>query len=217
MSVIEDQARVRPLLRPGERLLWTGRPGQGLDFRDIDWRDISIAAAIAAFTVYIGRSDESWASLSFDDAKELVVVLAFACIAIGYCLLQPWRRRRILYAVTTQRALILGRGGRDRLQWWELAWLPMLALEKQDARGTILFEEPAEPGGCLRVPFRRHSAIDADSAFVTIERPQIVYDLIARESRNRREELERDHSDPLFTRPPPHGPAPSAASAASRG
>jgi hypothetical protein len=192
MSAFDDQARLRPFLLPGERIVWTGRPPRGLALRDLDPAGLSFAAAALALVLYLRPPGWSLGAFDPETSFDLLLLLASILLGIGYFLLRPLRRRRILYAVTSQRVLILGREAKDGLQSHDLAWLPMLLLEQNGAHGTILMEAPPEPQGCLQLGFARTPAHDEGFAFVGIDSPQSVYDIIARESRNRRAELNRD-------------------------
>lgn len=192
MSVLDDQARLRPFLLPGERLLWTGRPQLSFALGDLDLPRVPAAIVCFAFGSYLYWAGGRIAGMEAAEAFGFltpIVLLAAACL---WVLLRPWRFRGLLYAVTSQRVLILGRKGRSVIESHDLAWLPIFALEQDETHGTIFIEEPPEPEGFFASVSSRTQSIEGGFAFVRIERPQQVYDLIAREVRNRRAELNRD-------------------------
>ena len=109
MSLLEYENPVRQQLRPGERLLWTGRPRSEValclrDLAPILRGFVGIVMSVAGYVVAfldIGRR-AVW---------PLVICSGFFALAgisilAGHLFLFPARRRRTVYAVTDQRVLV---------------------------------------------------------------------------------------------------------------
>lgn len=192
MSSFDDQARLRPFLLSGERIVWTGRPRAKSFIREVDWADAAVALFLVAF---------AWLQfVEFEDgerdpfaAAAFLLAISFALFGIFCFALRPWIRRRMIYAVTNQRVLILGRKSRQSLETHDLAWLPMLVLEDEGDHGTITIEDEPERAHFLQNRWRRGPE-HAGFAFARIDHPRQVYDIIVRESRGRRLDLHRDPS-----------------------
>ncbi len=107
------QSEISRELGPGERLLWTGRPRQGITFHAFD-------IVVIPFGIF-------WCSMllfgffgSFDGTKPakgptpvlpftfflIPFFLAGFYMLIGRFLVDMWLRRRITYAVSNQRVII---------------------------------------------------------------------------------------------------------------
>lgn len=194
MSVIDDQARLRPHLLPGERLIWIGRPQQGLIVECSDLIFVPAMLGFGAFLLWLRLDD--MLSDPVDAFAESLTLLGILHVAILRYFHEAWVRSRLLYAVTSQRALILR--GRGAAVSQDLAWLPMLELELRDGRGTIFIEDPPEEKGWFSGAARRFKPFSSGFSFFRIERPQPVYDLIGRESRYRRTELNLDAPERLI-------------------
>lgn len=189
MNVIGDQAALRPFLLPGERIVWTGRPQQGLIFDRSDlFPGLPLLAAGAAIAWL------TWERMQ-DDILDLLpeavlLLLGFFYAGVGRFLHEAWARRRLLYAVTNQRVLTLH--GTKLLESHDLAWLPMLELEQKERYGTITIEDPPLSVGMLERVGQRVSPLSAGFRFFRVENASALYDLICRESARRRADLNRD-------------------------
>jgi hypothetical protein len=135
-------------LAPGERLLWTGMPRQGLMFRPADVLMVPFSLVWGAGAVYwetmvIGRN----APLLF---KLWGVPFLFVAVYItfGRFIFDAWRRARTAYGLTTQRIIIASRNPLPSLKSLDLATLPTMALtERPDGTGTITFGANLVPWG----------------------------------------------------------------------
>jgi hypothetical protein len=194
MIPIGDQAALRPFLLPGERLVWSGRPQQGLIFELSDLLFVPASIAAGATLGWLAREQSGGDMLAL--IPHALALLGLLYTAVGRFLHEAWARRRLLYAVTNQRVLTL-HGGR-RLESHDLAWLPMLELEQQERSGTITIEDPPEPAGLFESAFQRISPLTKGFRFFRVERPGELYDLICRESARRRADLNRDLPVGLF-------------------
>lgn len=188
MSILDDQVRLRPFLLTGERIVWTGRPRQGLIFDSSDIFAVPAALAGAAGFAWLAlRQDRN---ILLESAPEALLLLGLLYAGFGRFLHEAWARRRLLYAVTNQRALTLH--GRSWLASHDLAWLPMLELEQQERSGTITIEDPPAPSGWFKSVAQRVSPFTKGFRFFRIERADQLYSLICRESARRRADLNRD-------------------------
>ncbi|MFN3945181.1 MAG: hypothetical protein ACK4K7_09650 [Allosphingosinicella sp.] len=198
MSSPEDQAALRPHLLPGERVAWSGRPTRSIPF---DRRDLVAAVSGAAWTLMYfwilprpGQDQGSGLNLLIDAAIILIGVL----IALGRFVHGWWLRRRLLYAVTDRRAIILRGGAKGRLRSHDLAWLPMLELEQQGGSGTLFMEPGEQPDTWYERATAHESGLSRGFCFVDIDQPERVYDIICREGTRRRAELALEET-PAFT------------------
>lgn len=194
MSGFEDQARIRRFLLPGERIVWTGRPPQGMSFHRQDLWSVPLALLCGLFFLWLnarlGSDGDGPGRLA-----DIVGILVGLALGAGRALHDWWLRRRLVYAVTNQRVLILRDGAKGRLRSHDLAWLPLLELEQRGARGTIFIEAVVEPGGWIDNLTNANSPLLRGFSFVGIDQPQAVYDLICRETRQRRVALADDLLD----------------------
>lgn len=125
--------RLMASLRPGESILWMGRP-HGSWFRLQDLVFVGIFAA--ALWMTFGR--EGGERSRFDRGRVLLIIAAGA-IGGGIALA---RRLRQEYAVTTERVLIASRFPLPRVTSIELAALDHVTLQpEKDGTGTLTFQE----------------------------------------------------------------------------
>ena len=185
-----DQATFRPFLLPGERVLWTGRPQQGLVFDRFDLLSLPSLLVAGAALVWLTR-ERGLPDLP-DMVSAALLLLGLLYAGFGRFLHEAWARRRLLYAVTNQRVLTLH--GKKRIDSYDLAWLPMLELEQKGRRGTITIEGPPSSDGVFESIARRVSPFTPGFRFFRVEDPAALYDLICRESARRRADLNRDLS-----------------------
>lgn len=138
--------RLQQHLSPGEELLWAGVPRQGLVLKPSDAVAIPFSLLWGGFAIF-------WeVAVWLDGAAGLFKLWGMPLVLIGLYLMagrffyDAWARRHIVYAVTSQRILIL-RGDKSYLlgveSWVErldLVTLPKMTLhEKGDGSGTIVF------------------------------------------------------------------------------
>mgnify|MGYP003700521211 CR=1 FL=1 len=100
---------LRSLLKPGERVVWTGRPSSGA-FARHDWPMASWGALMAALGVFFTL--QLLASENPKDYLGVPVTALFACAASVQAMLpliNAVRARGTFYAITTTRVLILRR------------------------------------------------------------------------------------------------------------
>ena len=111
-SRIADQ--LSPYLAAGERVVWTGYPAQGLRFGPRDMFLVPFSALWLGFAVF-WEMQASRASDAFFDLWGAMFIVIGAFLFIGRFFIDAYVRSRTLYAVTTDRALLLRRVAGEKL------------------------------------------------------------------------------------------------------
>jgi len=130
------------MLDPGEELLWTGKPGQGIRFHAVDLIFIPwsiVWTSFAFFWEYSVVALWAWPSLIFG-IFGLPFVAVGAHITIGRFYVDAHRRKSIDYAITNRRVLIRSRFPKFKEQ--VVVMHPSLVAQLQvrkDGSGTITF------------------------------------------------------------------------------
>jgi hypothetical protein len=131
-------------LRPGETLLWVGRPVQGIVFRRTDWGLIPFSLIWTSMAVwqarFLGRSLD--ALLNPCPTVVILGMLAFGVyLLVGRFVVDAWQRSRTWYGLSDRRALILYVGRTVCFNTVEGAECKAATLQRQaDGSGTIIFE-----------------------------------------------------------------------------
>lgn len=200
MISARDPERLRPFLLPGERVLWSGRPPQGILFRraDLSLVPLSLLFAMAAF--WFDAIVPQDAPFPFR-VKLWAARLAAIYLVVGRFLYDAWVRGRLLYAVTNRRILLLRTGPWPRVKSIEIGYLPLFEYEEhRGGLGTLRFdfEESGEPQASWLGHWRPEfwTARPTGMCFERIEQPRDVYDLIQRETNRWRQERYGDLSGP---------------------
>lgn len=124
----------------GERLLWSGKSASGLVLRPIEFFLIPFSLLWAGFAVFWNVS--VWATPAGWDFKLFGVpfLVMGVYITVGRFLHDAWLRRRLLYAVTDRRVLVIRRGALSNVRSLDLQRLPAISLtEARDGTGSIRF------------------------------------------------------------------------------
>jgi hypothetical protein len=147
-SLADIQHELRPELGPGERLLWSGMPRQGVVFRPIDlflipfvllWAGIPTLAALGLLN--------SGRGAGIGDLFFLPFILVGAYLLVGRFIVDAKQRARTFYGVTNQRILIVRTWWRRRTTSLKLGFLPDVTLtEGRNGRGAIQFGPDRWPG-----------------------------------------------------------------------
>jgi hypothetical protein len=142
LADLEVQNRVAGELESGERLLWSGKPGN----RWLYPQD----AVLIPFSVMWGGFAIFWeVSVSNSGARDSLVfplwgipfVLAGLYLMIGRFFARRWMRRRTLYAVTDQRVISIAPSwlrGEHSTSVWLGSYPPVAKRLARDGRGTLL-------------------------------------------------------------------------------
>ena len=149
MFVATAEDELRSHLDSGEKLLWAGRPAQGMVLTPQDWYAIPFGVVWLGFAVY-----NIWPTKAPDPLKSPVPFASFVAtgllsIGIGIYLLvgrffiDRLYRSRLIYGVTDRRAIIISGLRRRSVQSIYLSSLSALTLEeRRDGSGTIYFGDP---------------------------------------------------------------------------
>jgi hypothetical protein len=166
---------------PHERILWSGIPAQGLLFsgRDIFLIPFSLLwCGFAIFWTYMAT--KQGAPLFFDAWGAMFVCIGLFFV-FGRFIFDAWLRRRIHYAVTNQRILIMRRAPSANFTSIDLDRIPDVQLTGETAtRGTLRFGAAA-PGYPLSGYPRMTGwfpALDPVPQFIGIQDPRRVFDLV---------------------------------------
>ncbi len=138
----EAQDKISRELEPGEQLLWTGRPYQGLILSPFDVFLIPFGLAWLGFTVAITIAITKGPGPS--DSPALIILPLFLAIGLylvcGRFWIEILQRRRTTYGLTNQRAIIIRGSFRREVRSINLATMSDLSLsERRDRTGTIRF------------------------------------------------------------------------------
>jgi hypothetical protein len=168
---------LQPYLAPGEGLLWTGRPRQGLVLQAMDAFIIpfSLVWASLALTAVFASAHAPPANPA--RAMPLAMGLLFGAVAfyitIGRFLVDAWQRAHIVYGLTEERAIIVSTGFGTSVTSFDLASLPGLKLiETGNGIGTIELRDAG--------PYRNAYwyTTSAGSSFFRIDGARQVFELI---------------------------------------
>lgn len=170
-------------LLPGERIVWTGRPRQGLMLTARDgllipfsllWGGFAIFWETSALAIPVRAAEASPVGLIFPLWGVPFVVVGLYMI-VGRFFHDAWIRSRMRYALTDRRALIL-QG--NRLTALDLRRLAAVEF-KGGPRGTIVFGADQMFGFGQRQPFSLWlPSTAAPPRFLGIENAQSVFNLV---------------------------------------
>jgi hypothetical protein len=105
-SPVQDRAQVQSLVRPGERLLWTGRSDPAVRFAQADVYLIPFSIAWCGFAIFWEVSVISSGGPPFFYAWGLMFVVLGLYFVAGRFVVKARRKRRTVYALTDRRAII---------------------------------------------------------------------------------------------------------------
>ncbi len=134
-------AALTPYLHPGERLLWAGRPKQGLLLRGEDAWLIPFALIWSFFSLP-GDFARLLSGGGFDFFSFLFAIVGFYLL-IGRFLIDMWLRAHTHYGLTERQALIVSDGFSQQIRYVNLKTLSDLKLTlRRGGRGTIELGKP---------------------------------------------------------------------------
>jgi hypothetical protein len=171
-----------PLLT-GERLIWTGRPKQGLTVTAREIPEILFSLAWFGFTIYWEVKAVSHGAPWTMQLFGVPFVLIGFYFVIGRRWFDAWLRGSTHYAITDRRILIVREGAFAKFTGLSRANLPQVDLvEHRDGRGTVRF-------GQVAVSSKPSGESDDDGPartdtpkFIAIENARAVFDEIQRPS-----------------------------------
>jgi len=135
---INDQFRGE--LNVGERLIWSGQPHQGLLLRPADALMIPFSLLWGGFAVF-WETTVLWAGApTFFALWGIPFVLAGLYFIFGRFLVDIYQRKRIYYALTNERAIIISGMFTRNIKSLDLGKLPEINVSTtRDGKGTITF------------------------------------------------------------------------------
>ncbi len=165
-------------LLSGERILWTGRPGQGVILSSQDIILIPFSLAWCGFAIFWTVSATGMHAPSFFTLWGLMFVAIGLYLVVGRFFFDAWVRGGIGYAITNRRVLILRSGPFSRFTALDLDRLPAVDL-KEDARGrgTIRFGAPASIFANRNMS-AWSPALDPTPQFIAIDEARRIFDLV---------------------------------------
>ncbi|MGH6822715.1 MAG: PH domain-containing protein [Methylocella sp.] len=173
---------LRDRLISGEKIIWSGRPAQGLLLTSRDWLLIPFSLIWGGFAVF-------WETLvltqtqapSFMKLWGVPFVLIGLYLVAGRLLLDAWIRRGTQYAITNKRVLISRSGPFGKFTAMNLNRLPEASLtESANGRGTILFGQQASFWGRGYGFGGWTPSLDPSPQFIAVENARNVFELIQR-------------------------------------
>jgi hypothetical protein len=175
-----DTSHFTGRLLKGEKIVWCGRPAQGLLLTRRDWLLIPFSLFWGGFFVFWERGVLDANAPILMKLWGVPFLLIGVYLVAGRFLLDAWIRRGVYYAVTDKRVLILRSGPFSKFSAVSLDQLPDANLtERADGRGTIRFGTAA--------PYRADSGfsgwtptLDSTPQFLAIEDARTVFDHIQR-------------------------------------
>ena len=166
-------------LSPGERVIWSGRPGQGLMLTAQDVFLIPFSLLWCGFAVFW-----EWNVASAVHAWNFGVIWGamFVCIGLyfvfGRFLVDAWVRSKTSYALTDQRALIKRSAPFPKFVALTLANLSEVAIEERsNGCGTIRLGQGGSAVG-RRGMSSWSPALDARPQFLMIDDARRVFALV---------------------------------------
>jgi len=178
----ELEQELRTELTAGERLLWSGRPRTGVIFRLADGFNLLFGIFWLGFVVYwILSAYQAGAPISFV-AFGLPFLLIGFYMTVGRLVTDALQRKKMVYAVTNQRVIILQGIWNRSVHSLNLRSLPETHLiARSDGSGSIFFGQAASYGRYFRASGRMGAF--RLTAFETIPNVRSVHEIILRAQR----------------------------------
>ena len=174
--MIDDAFQGR--LLPGETIVWSGRPGQGLVFtgRDVFMIPFSLVWCTFAFSTIFGtKAGSTSGPLAL---FSLLFIGVGLYVVIGRFLLDVWVRREMRYAVTDRRILIMRRGPFGKFTALALTQMSDVDVtERADGHGTVRFG-PAASMFANRGFGAWSPSLDPTPQFIAIDNARHVFELV---------------------------------------
>jgi hypothetical protein len=170
-------------LGPGERLLWSGRPQQGLRLQASDAVAIPFTLIWCGFAIFWETGVSRSRAPVFFQLWGIPFVLIGLYFVFGRFFVDARQRAGMQYAVTNERIVILSGWRTRNTKSVLLRTLSEIDLkEQQDGRGTIVFGPQNPLSSRLQTGWSR-SGTSAAPSFDSVENVKAVYELIRRAQR----------------------------------
>lgn len=171
-------------LLDGERILWRGRPGQGVVFTMRDWLLIPFSIFWCGFAIFWEATVLYSKAPGFFALWGVPFVLAGLYFTIGRFVADAWLRRLTSYALTNRRIVIARSGVFGKVTSISLDRMPEMQLsERDDGSGTIRFGASMPYWGWTGWGSMTPST-DPMPQFIAIDDAQRVFDRIQRAGRD---------------------------------
>jgi hypothetical protein len=190
---LEEQRVLQAELSQGEAVIWTGKPNRRVVFHSSDWYMIPFSLLWGGFAIFweagvsgLGPWSSKGSPWSFGMLWGIPFVLIGQYMIWGRFLYIAWKKQRILYAVTSERLLVIVRPPQQKVISRYLQNVPGIEKEiRSDGIGTLKFGEtpPMWSSG------RNSKTADAlylnssTPVFVDIDNAQDAANLVARQLR----------------------------------
>jgi hypothetical protein len=132
--------KFRDELNPGERIIWSGRPQQGLMVRPGDALMIPFSLLWGGFAVFWEFGVVASGAPFFFTLWGIPFVLVGLYVILGRFFVDAAQRKKTYYALTNERIIIISGLFNQNIKSLELKKVPELNLStKGDDKGTITF------------------------------------------------------------------------------
>ncbi len=177
----EAEQKIKLELGPNEKLLWSGRPKQGIFLRGTD-------AFLIPFSLMWGGFAVFWEIIVFRNHAPFLFrlfgipfVLLGLYMIIGRFFADASQRRKIIYGLTNQRVIIISGLLSRQVKTLNLKTLSDISLaERSDERGTISFGRINPRYMWINTGWWPGLNLLAVPNFDTIEKAKEVYEKIRR-------------------------------------
>jgi hypothetical protein len=127
-------------LNPGEKIVWSGQPRQGLTFRPLDWFLVPFSLLWGGFFLFFEYSMITEGAPLGAMAIGLPFVLMAVYLIIGRFFVDMAQRRRTYYALTNERAIIISGLFHQHITALAIKLLPEVSVSiRRNGKGTITF------------------------------------------------------------------------------
>lgn len=166
-----------PELGRDERLLWSGRPRQGVRLRLSDAYAIPFSLLWGGFAIFWEANVVARSGPWFFKLWGIPLVVMGLYLMVGRFFYDSYQRARTYYGVTGQRAIIVSEGWSRSVRSIDLRRLDLMSLdERADRSGTLTFGPPNPPA--WSTGRRSMSQLPRSPTFEMIEKVRDVYDLV---------------------------------------
>ncbi|HUH96284.1 MAG TPA: hypothetical protein VLZ89_02935 [Anaerolineales bacterium] len=127
-------------LNPGERIIWSGQPQQGLVLRAADWFLVPFSLVWGGFCLFFEYSAATEGAPLPAMIFGIPFLLVGLYIIFGRFFLDMEQRRRTYYALTNERAVIVGGLLHHTIKSISIKYLPEISVSiRRNGQGTITF------------------------------------------------------------------------------
>src|SRR5512138_2866385 len=127
-------------LNPGERIIWSGQPQQGLTLRPADIFMIPFSLMWGGFAIFWELTAVAGGAPFFFTLWGVPFVLVGLYVIFGRFFVDSIQRSKTYYAITNERAIIISGLFNQNTKSLDLKKLPEINLNtKSNGRGTITF------------------------------------------------------------------------------